>query len=48
MAAKKSKYYEMCYIIHTIGNLTVFKLFTVGEIVIEYGKYDRTGGSHCY
>ena len=24
MAAKKSKYYEMCYIIHTIGNLTVF------------------------
>lgn len=21
---EKSKYYEMCYIIHTIGNLTVF------------------------
>lgn len=32
----------------TLQSFANLKLFTVGEIVIEYGKYDRTGGSHYY
>ena len=33
MAAKKSKYYEMCYIIHTLGTLQSFANLSYSQSV---------------